>query len=349
MKYFMTSESKDDKGIIRARKKLKRCGYDAQAFYLQNDKLMATLAGKIKNGDILEIHGEGIPYVFGRTYANETADYNPFTFAHLLHTQVLKGRDMELAIDLRFCSSGIRAKGKADGRKYDFCFAQDFSAALAHLGYQHIDVFGYPGYLLGKDYLRQSVTTRSYGEQGGMKDSTNCSLENARDIYHAGMLTRTGKLSKYGVPRRALDSTQTSTSDFKKYLKDKIAFFAAPAMQIEEKPEQNPSIEIDFLPLNPASLALASKSLPDQVPLDIMFENLDINQQETPLYEIAGGVGPSHTEYDNILYPDKTLLFSSQIDEQKFELGSDNEGLEIHDLTESSEHKNQNAERVSFS
>ncbi|MCS5711506.1 hypothetical protein [Candidatus Berkiella aquae] len=182
--YFAPLNPKNIK--IKDEKSLIRNGYFGQIIYNRSTSLQ-TLARHIRDGDTIELHGDGLPWVMGGVNYNAELDLNPFTFANLLDNTI-ENKDINLIIDLRFCSSGVEAVGP----KGNFNFTQDLSKALANKGFRNIQVYGYTGYINSESQFRQSVSSVGDGSIHGAKIK-HCTLDDGRLIYQNGELLSPAK------------------------------------------------------------------------------------------------------------------------------------------------------------
>ncbi len=208
--YFSPANKKELK-IPKDKKSLRRQGYFEEIIY-NTPESFAKFIKRSKNGDTLEIHSDGIPWVTGGVNYNEKLDLNPFSLAALINRS-FADKAMTLTIDLRFCTSGVKAscpkdatssttlkepiddteKERLESLAVDFCFAQDLSKALYDYGFRNMTVYGYTGYINAQRGFKESVCEVGEATIHGSKVK-HCNLEDGRRVYqHDGKLVTEAK------------------------------------------------------------------------------------------------------------------------------------------------------------
>lgn len=148
--YFAAIKEKESTAVSS---KLKKNGYHPQVIYMANQQSREQFLQLVEPGDLIELHGDGLPWVYGGKYVSPEFDHNPYTLAAYFD-QLLPNKNIALTIDLRFCTSGVTAKGP----KGDLCFAEDFSVALKDYHFTNITVIGYTGYINAQNPFKQSLS-----------------------------------------------------------------------------------------------------------------------------------------------------------------------------------------------
>lgn len=199
-----------------ANKKLKKNGFHPNIIYMSNQSTQKQFSSIVKEGDIVEIHSDGLPWVTGGTHYNDDIDHNPFTLAKYF-SKLLTDKNINLTIDLRFCTSGVYVTGPTEADS--LCFAEDFSKALAFHGYHNITVYGYSGYVNSQDPFRESLSEVGQSHIFGSKVK-HCKLEDGQIVYRDGLLI--SKAKKTLVDKYSFDQADIEKdSSLKKYLEDR--------------------------------------------------------------------------------------------------------------------------------
>lgn len=169
----------------KAGKNLKKNGYFDQIIYTANESHATQFLKMVRDGDIVEFHAEGLPWLAGGEGFKPQIDKNPITLAKYFADLLTEKRDLALTIDLRFCNSGTLATGHLG----NFRFGEFFSKALAKSDLHHITVWSYSGYINSKSLFHQSVTELgdNLPRQRGAKAS-HCNLEQGRLEFKDGVL-----------------------------------------------------------------------------------------------------------------------------------------------------------------
>lgn len=205
-----------NKETTNATKKLKKNKFFPNIIYMSNPTSEQQFSSSVNDGDIVEIHADGLPWVTGGTHYNDKLDHNPFTLAEYF-SKLLSDQEIKLTIDLRFCTSGVYVTGPTEADA--LCFAEDFSKALAFHGYHNITVFGYTGYVNSEDPFRESLSEVGQSDIFGSKIK-HCRLEEGRVVYQDGVLI--SKPKKTLVENYTFDEAEIKKdSSLKKYLKDR--------------------------------------------------------------------------------------------------------------------------------
>jgi hypothetical protein len=199
-----------------AAKKLKKNKFFPNIIYMSNPASQKQFSSKVNEGDIVEIHADGLPWVTGGTHYNDDVDHNPFTLAKYF-SKLLIDKDINLTIDLRFCTSGVYVTGPTEADS--LCFAEDFSKALAFHGYHNITVLGYTGYVNSEDPFRESLSEVGQSDVFGSKIK-HCRLEEGQVVYQDGVLV--SKPKKTLVENYTYDKDEIKKdSSLRKYLEDR--------------------------------------------------------------------------------------------------------------------------------
>lgn len=175
-RYFLAPmRTKETSKIAKNLKKARE--YYPRIIYLNNPRDLEILSNLIKQGDTLEIHADGNPWVMGAQYSMNY-DYSPRLLATTLQN-ILKNRTLNITIDLRFCNSGTTAIGA----KGSVCYAESVSKFLAAEKFCAAIVYGYAAFVHSEKPLRQSLVSEH--DKHGAKVA-HCRLEDGRIVYQNG-------------------------------------------------------------------------------------------------------------------------------------------------------------------
>lgn len=148
--FLAPSKSSETKKAVKL---LKKKEFYPEIIYLQNEPQLQGLQKVLKNGDVLEFHAHGLPWVAGDETNSDRGNFSPFAFADAIALAFEKNKDLAVTIDLRFCLSGVAAKGPLG----EILYARDLSEALLHLGINNVTVHGYTGYVNSKSPFHESL------------------------------------------------------------------------------------------------------------------------------------------------------------------------------------------------
>jgi hypothetical protein len=274
MNKFFFSPVKN-KETTNATKKLKKNGFYPSIIYMSNEHTKKQFSEKVQNGDTVEIHADGLPWVTGGTHYDDTTDHNPFTLAKYF-ANLLEDKNIHLTIDLRFCTSGVKVLGPTiEG---NLCFAEDFSKALAFHGYSNIMVLGYTAYINSEDPFRESLSEVGQSDIFGSKIK-HCKLEDGQVVYRNGELVKDAKTVL--VKDFSYDEAEVKKDDsLNKYLADRQEMF------ISEESE-NDLVSMETAPINQDLTEIAPTGIFDTF-LDLedsmIDENVDSTKAITPMF-----------------------------------------------------------------
>lgn len=192
--------------------KLKRKGYAHHSFFKKPNLGAIRLIKEPEKVDLLrkalrtmdeftlEIHAEGLPFIIGKPKSSNKYDHSPYQLAKLIGSFV-ENKNSTFYIDLRTCLSAVPARYKNE----TIIYAQDLSRFLANFGFKNAFVYGYTGYLLSDDVLKQSVVDKSFMKGAKAK---HCSLEDGRAIYKNGECVHEAKkviVNQYALMKKDLE------------------------------------------------------------------------------------------------------------------------------------------------
>lgn len=155
-------------------------GFFANVIFMDNENLIQKFQTTVQNGDEVQIHGHGLPHLFG-SIVPEVADYSPYKLAHFFANS-LNDKKIEITIDLRFCHSGTTAA--TPDKKISICYVEEFNQALKDYGFQNITTHGYAAVLTDSS-LKQSAKSRSSNSNS---KASHARLEEVRKTYLGGKL-----------------------------------------------------------------------------------------------------------------------------------------------------------------
>lgn len=202
--YFAPSKDKSAKCVAKKlaqRQFRKRTGYAQDITYmlhpLHSDKIpnyddkihqmRERFARHLRNGDVIEINGHGLPWIISDYEGNAVNEYNPFSLA-LFISEIIKNQDIDITIDLRSCFSGVITEGDYG----DICFARDFSRVLSSYGFHNIKVRGYTGSINVNNSVNISVSAAEDLVTKGSKLG-HCSAEDGSVEYCNGIMVKQPK------------------------------------------------------------------------------------------------------------------------------------------------------------
>ncbi|MCS5708342.1 hypothetical protein CC99x_005425 [Candidatus Berkiella cookevillensis] len=257
MKFFLSPiKNKETK---HSPKKLKSNGYFPQVIYMQNERSEKQMMNALKDGDVLELQADSIPWVLGGENVDERTDFSPFSLAEYFE-KLFADKNIEITIDLRCCNSGTIATGPKRASDEEICFARDLSQALNDLGFNQITVYGYTAYIHSNNVFKQSAVAEGF--KHGAK-VPHCVLEHARVVYKDGLLI-SDSLKKlvfdfsYGKRDLEKDSALKNYMTDKlehqaKLTKNKLDILQSENDLVDELLQEDGSISLLFLSLADAS------------------------------------------------------------------------------------------------
>ncbi len=185
-RFFMSPVKNNETKTIAT--KLKRIAtqmdFHPSIIFMQQRESLNALVKNIKDGDTIELHGEGVPWIVG-SLRTDQYDYSPFSLAQFF-SDLFPNKEINITIELRCCNSATIAEGP----RGPICFAEEFSLALSKADLPHISVIGYKGYVQSENYFKQSLVADFEKVRAKLG---HCPLIQGQVTYHHGEIVTPAK------------------------------------------------------------------------------------------------------------------------------------------------------------
>jgi len=234
--YFKRNFLNDKKRLLALVKKRGQ-----NLYYLFNELSMIDLRNQIENDrDEIKImvHGDGFPFIIGFNQLSPF-DLTAVSFARLLSNYLPINR--EIKIDLLACNSATSCRDS--GREFNF--AKNTSMVFESLGFTHVEVTGYTGYVVEKPNAKFSVSSE-YSVFSDGKKGNHASLKDAGRSYQGGVVKAEAlrELLNWDEVKNEKDNKVERSPHVKNWMlpymnqaqNHLISFFLPPAQNLEVAP-----------------------------------------------------------------------------------------------------------------